>query len=337
MKLTNNIELEKIERLPTPVPFPPGHINSYLIQGEEPILIDTGIKSEKSWDALAAELKKHGLAITDVRHLLITHAHIDHFGQAKRIQEESGCKLYACRYEVPRLRKLMWRVATPESPFMHYFREWGVPEQMIATNLQSQRMSETLLDPVEVDVAWDDGQVVEIAGVPIRGVWVPGHAIGHMVFIVDQWQVMFSADHLLPDISPVPLLNFPDPTQRQKTRSLVEWLESLEKVEREKLVVALPSHGDPILDHRELIASYRLHFRKRRLKVERILRDKGPMTAWELAQEMFGEQRAIKLLYLTLSEAVGYLEVLADEHRLYVEPREGVHYYQLDPEADPWA
>lgn len=333
MKLANGTELPRVEVLRTPMPFPPQHVNPYLILAEEPIVVDTGVKLPEAWAALGTRLKEFGLAIGDIRHLLITHAHVDHYGQAKKIKEASGCKVYANVKEKPQLEREHGMASSLDSPNTQFFREWGVPEQLIRTNLQGQKMSTSLLDPIGVDVCLEDGKAVELAGVKIRPVWVPGHAIGHTVYIIDEWKCMFSADHLLPDISPVPLLNFPDPAKKAKTRSLVEWLDSLTKVEPEPIRVAFPSHGEPILDHRALIAGYRLHSERRRLKVVKHFRESGPLTAYELSAKMFGDARAQALMFLTMSEAVGYLELLEDRGQIGVEDRGGVHYYQLRPEA----
>ena len=333
MKLADGTELPKVEVFKTPMPFPPQHINAYLIRAEEPILVDTGVKLPEAWTFLESGLRTFGLSIKDIKHLFITHAHVDHYGQAKKIRDASGCKVYANVKEKPQLEREHWRKSTVDSPYMQFFREWGVPEQLILTNLQGQKMSDSLLEPVQVDVGLEDGRPIEVAGVQIRPVWVPGHAIGHTVYIVDEWQCMFSADHLLPDISPVPLLNFPDRDKKLKTRSLVEWLDSLTKIEPERVRVALPSHGEPILDHRSLIAGYRLHTERRRLKVEKHLRESGPLTAYEVSRKMFGDARAQTLMYLTMSEAVGHLELLEDRGQILIEDRAGVHYYRLRPET----
>ncbi|MEW6777328.1 MAG: MBL fold metallo-hydrolase [Bdellovibrionota bacterium] len=330
MKLANGVEIPKVEVLTSPVPFPPQHVHPYLVLGDEPILVDTGVRSEAAWIALGKELKGFGLEIKDIRHILVTHAHLDHFGQAKRIKDVSGCKVYANRLEIPQLERRHVAHRTLEAPYLQFFREWGAPDSLLMRMVQGDDMSAAMMEAVSVDVPLEDGVPFTAGGVKFRPVWVPGHAIGHMVYIVDDWRVMFSADHLLPDISPVPLLNFPDPLKKEKTRSYIDFLASLDKVENEKIQVAFPSHGDPILDHRELIAGYRLHGRKRSLKVLRILSENPPLTAFEVAKKMFGDDRAQMLVYLVLSEAVGHLELLEQEGKIRIERRGELLYYSAD-------
>lgn len=329
MQLENGHVLERVRRVSTPVPFPPQHIHSYLILADEPILIDTGMRTPPAWEAIQKNLGEHGLKVSDIRHLLITHAHIDHYGQAKRIREASGCKVYSNVLEATYLRSgREGGHREMDSPNMAWFYEWGVPQDLIERDVLGHKMSEKVAEAVPVDVTFDDGEKFTICDVTFRPVWVPGHAIGHTVYIVDEWKTMFSADHLLPDISPVPLLNFPDPKKRGKTRSLIEFLESLKKIEHEDIIVALPAHGDPILDHQTLIDGYRLGVDRRMLRVKRALTEDGPMTAFELSEHMF-RQKARMMMYLTMSEAVGYLEILESEDKLAIENREGVLYYSL--------
>jgi glyoxylase-like metal-dependent hydrolase (beta-lactamase superfamily II) len=58
----------------------PGVIASYLLDGNEPALVDCG--PSVCADALEAGLGRRGIALEDVRHLLLTHVHADHAGGA---------------------------------------------------------------------------------------------------------------------------------------------------------------------------------------------------------------------------------------------------------------
>jgi glyoxylase-like metal-dependent hydrolase (beta-lactamase superfamily II) len=55
-------------------------IASYLLPGDEPAIVDCGPST--CVDALERGLAAHGLALTDVRHLVLTHIHLDHAGAA---------------------------------------------------------------------------------------------------------------------------------------------------------------------------------------------------------------------------------------------------------------
>ena len=62
-------------------------IGSYLLAGDEPALVDCGPAS--CLDRLRAGLAEHGLEIGELRHLLLTHIHLDHAGAAGSLVREN--------------------------------------------------------------------------------------------------------------------------------------------------------------------------------------------------------------------------------------------------------
>ena len=63
--------------LPLPTPFPIGRVNAYLAQGEALTLIDTGVNSPQSYDALRAGLAALGATPADLDRIIVTHHHTD--------------------------------------------------------------------------------------------------------------------------------------------------------------------------------------------------------------------------------------------------------------------
>ena len=62
-------------------------IGSYLLEGHEPALVDCGPSS--CLDALREDLAAHGLGIGELRHLVLTHIHLDHAGAAGSLVREN--------------------------------------------------------------------------------------------------------------------------------------------------------------------------------------------------------------------------------------------------------
>jgi glyoxylase-like metal-dependent hydrolase (beta-lactamase superfamily II) len=62
-------------------------IGSFLLAGNEPALVDCGPSS--CLEALRGGLAAHGLAVGDLRHLLLTHIHLDHAGAAGSLVAEN--------------------------------------------------------------------------------------------------------------------------------------------------------------------------------------------------------------------------------------------------------
>ena len=55
-----------------------GAIACYLIDGEEPAIVDPGPTT--TLERLISELAVHGISNKDLRHVLLTHIHLDHAG-----------------------------------------------------------------------------------------------------------------------------------------------------------------------------------------------------------------------------------------------------------------
>jgi glyoxylase-like metal-dependent hydrolase (beta-lactamase superfamily II) len=73
----------KIIPLSIPTPFYVGDVNVYLIKEEPLTLVDVGPKTKEASDALRDKLRKNGVQITDIRRIVLTHAHVDHCGLAR--------------------------------------------------------------------------------------------------------------------------------------------------------------------------------------------------------------------------------------------------------------
>ncbi len=75
-------------------------IGSYLLAGDEPALVDCGPAS--SLDALREGLAAHGLGIGELRHLVLTHIHLDHAGAAgSLVRENPGLLVHVSEIGAP--------------------------------------------------------------------------------------------------------------------------------------------------------------------------------------------------------------------------------------------
>src|SRR5687767_6308541 len=79
----------RIVPISLPTPFYIGPVNVYLI-AEDPItLIDTGPKTKEAIEALREGLRQARLRVSDIRRIVLTHAHEDHCGLARSIRDEA--------------------------------------------------------------------------------------------------------------------------------------------------------------------------------------------------------------------------------------------------------
>lgn len=80
-----------IRRVPI---LPLGMLNAHLIAcGEGCILVDAGLPGSEA--KIATALRELGLAFKDIRLIVLTHAHVDHAGNAAALRELSGAPIVA--------------------------------------------------------------------------------------------------------------------------------------------------------------------------------------------------------------------------------------------------
>jgi glyoxylase-like metal-dependent hydrolase (beta-lactamase superfamily II) len=318
----------RVGRIATPTPLGVGDVNSYLLfppRGSDGItLIDTGVKTPESFAALQNGMKEFGVGFDEIERILVTHAHMDHFGQAKRIRDLSGAAVFASSGEAELMRTHFSPSGDRRDVVMQYFARWGVPLALISGESRMAEFARQIQDPIEVDGTIEDGDSVAVHDLQLRVVATPGHCDAHIVFHEADRRWLFSGDHLLTNISPVPLLVFPKDEGAPRPKSLVRFFDSLARVEQLDCDFVFPAHGDVIRDHRKLIAGYRLHHEKRKLQMLRKL-EAEPLSAWQLAAALFPKVYETQV-YLVMSEVIGHLDLLLDEGSAVLETRDGVEY-----------
>ncbi len=330
-RFSNKESSTRVGRIPTPSGFPGlGDINSYLIfpedNSDELILIDTGVRSDEAWQALTDGLKLLDYRVEDITRIILTHGHTDHYGQAQRIHEVSGCELWA--------HENLWltveRMEPPPDRLeleLYFYARWGVDKDLVEKALARRAGYAKTFESMEPTHSLKDGERIEIPGFNLETIHTPGHCPDEVVYWQPETQIFFSGDHLLPHITPVCLLQIPRSQDEPRPRSLMEYQASLTKVSPYPARVTYPSHGEPITDHLELIRSYNLSTDRRMLKISRILEKGGLMSPMDIAKALFPKAWQEQMVPV-MSEVLGHCDILEEGGHVAVEERAGVIHYR---------
>jgi glyoxylase-like metal-dependent hydrolase (beta-lactamase superfamily II) len=236
--------LPGVFRLRVPLPWPGvPHGNAWAIaDGDGIVLVDTGIHDQDSMAQLERALGQVGLRVEQVTRLVITHTHIDHFGQAAPIIARAGCEMwmhphYALAYA--RLREGQDAVA----PRLEVGRQSGVSEATLELYAERRADEPTYYaELVAPDHPLVDGVTIEtdLGGWQVHE--TPGHAFSHVCLHQPEQRLIITGDHLLGRVSAMYLESGDDPDP------VASYIASLDRVAALRARLALSGHGRPFLD-----------------------------------------------------------------------------------------
>jgi glyoxylase-like metal-dependent hydrolase (beta-lactamase superfamily II) len=315
-----------IHCLPVPTPFAVGRINCYLIEGDPLTLIDAGPRSDRSLAELVALVEGTGHGIEDIELVVATHQHIDHIGLISTVVERSGAEVAALDKAVARLAEFGMNSDAEDDLAVSLMLSHGVSEDIARTLRSLSTTYRDYGDRVRVTKPLSHGGTVKMGGREFKVLHRPGHSPSDTVFWDEQRRMAFGGDHLLSHISSNPLISRPLDGSPGRTRSLINYNESLAKTREMPLDLMLSGHGDPITDHVGLIDS-RMAAQERRLaKVEQIISER-PRTAHAVAEAIWGNV-AVTQAFLTLSEVIGHTDILEEQGRVTERDEDGLIVFE---------
>ena len=291
-------------RLPLPWPGVP-HCNAYAVAaGDGVVLFDCGLHEPGSLAQLERAMEQVGIALSDVRLLVCTHAHSDHYGQAAGVVEASGCELWMH----PADAHMRASIVDPEARLEHSLeiaRQSGVPlEALRAWSASARARGSGIARLVEPDRALVSGVVVATDLGPWTVLETPGHAPSHVCLHQPERRLLLSGDHLLGRIS----LYFdfgwtPDP--------IGEFLTSLDAVDALDARLCLSGHGRSFTDVRAHVEANRALVAARLERVRAAVAEHGPITAYDIVPLLYGEQLTQLTAGWWLPKLLCYLRHLA--------------------------
>lgn len=304
-------------RLPLPWPGVP-HGNAWAVaSGDGFVLFDTGIHAPGSLADLERALAMCGLALEDVRLLVCTHAHSDHYGQAATIIERSGCELWMH----PNHAHMSRFAEDPDTAIMRRLeiaRQSGVPEEPLRRYAaeRARNRESGIAAIVEPDRPLLPGVIVETDLGPWTVHETPGHAPSHVCLFQSEHRLLISGDHLLGRVFPFFDYGYsPDPVG--------EFVRSLDVVEALHARLCLPGHGRTFTDVHAHIEANRALVSEHLDKIQAVLAAGEPLTAFEILPRVHGANLSPMTAQWLLTETLSmllHLEVIGQAVRVTGEP-----------------
>lgn len=230
-----------IFQIDVPLPENPlRNLNCYVVQdGGETLIIDTGFNRPECKQALLAGLAELN-ADWEKTNLFLTHLHSDHTGLAPTLMEEKPGKIYISATDHHILWEHMKGERWQETDALFY-REGFSREQLAELRISNPARG---LEPTRYFEAQHvaDGEKITVGRWMFICVSTPGHTPGQMCLYCAEKKLMFTADHVLFDITPN-ITHWKDAED-----SLGDYLESLVKIRSYEMETALPAHRKNEMD-----------------------------------------------------------------------------------------
>jgi len=320
METTRFVSRSGIRVYQMPVETFPGHVNNiYLIlDGDLVTLFDVGSGTPDSNEGLQARMAEvrgrfgEPARLEDVQHVVISHAHIDHFGWVGHFARNTEAAVYVHELDARVLNNFEERIVLASKDLRVFLERSGVKPEARAALEEMYRFSKSFFKSVEIDRVVRDRDTI-INGYRVHHTL--GHCPGQICLEVDD--LLFTADHVLSRITP-----HQSPAAITAFCGLEMYLQSLDKVRALAGVsMSLPGHEAPIPDLAARIDGIVAHHDKRLNQVLEICGE--AMSLADVSKRLFGRKDGYTRL-LALEEAGAHVEYLFQRGELRIANLEDV-------------
>ena len=321
--------LAGLYQLKVPIPNNPlGWVLPYLIPGDDGYtLVDSGWNTPEAFDALESELKELSLTFDNIKRLVVTHVHPDHYGLAGRIKEVCGAQVIIHQRERDFIRS---RYREPEQ-LLERMRAWldehGVPRDEVEELGSAAMPVRGFVVPVEPDAVLWGGETLDFGFYRFEVLWTPGHSPGHICFYERTQRIILTGDHVLPTITPNVSLH-----PQQMGNPLGDYLASLQRLEPLEVDDVLPAHEYAFKGLRERLRGIAEHHHARLDEMLAVIGD-GRATGYQVADGVvwtIGRLQDFQpwMRRAALGETLAHLEYMVQEGRLRQVREDGVTKYE---------
>jgi glyoxylase-like metal-dependent hydrolase (beta-lactamase superfamily II) len=172
------------------------HTNGYLIRADDGwTLVDCGWDMPDVLEALRSQMTDLGARLEDIRTLVITHFHADHYGMAGTLIGLTQARMLMHRLDWVHIQQEMVDFGTTVERINAWLKLNGAPDEMTTAERDRAMNSFRRYTVVEPDVKVEDGHEIVVREHTLKVVWTPGHTNGHICLYDAERRTLMTGDH----------------------------------------------------------------------------------------------------------------------------------------------
>lgn len=153
------------------IPVRSSFVNSFIIQGQKAILVDTGTPGYEA--RIFSRMDEKGVKKSDISLIIITHGHYDHFGSAFNLRQSIGSPILIHRADAESLKTGINPLLVPI----------GIKGRVVAG--VTKLMRPPIVKGMDADILIEDEMDLSPYGVAGKIIHTPGHTHGSISIFMD--------------------------------------------------------------------------------------------------------------------------------------------------------
>jgi glyoxylase-like metal-dependent hydrolase (beta-lactamase superfamily II) len=161
---------------PSVVPIKLGIVKSFIVKGEKTIIVDTGYPG--NGNKILHYLHKNSIKSEDVSLIILTHAHIDHYGSAEELRRKTGAPIAVHEADAEYVKKGLNFVGIPTGPSGKIIKSLFI------------RIDKPISKSLDVDIVFNNDLDLNEFGIDGKVIHTPGHTEGSVSLVLSGGEII---------------------------------------------------------------------------------------------------------------------------------------------------